>query len=299
MTGSRRPFPDGNSPQRATTSAIHSRPHRESPANTGRTASLCTRFCTFPYGLGALEFRDFRAERRACDGRRGWRWRRRFAGLSRRKEGWRRPRIRWVSSPSGRGALMTLAVALHRGVAAVCQVPTSLAGLLSLLAPCFYATDVSDVQHAGGRVRRARPRLHGDGDAAGRRAGRRVASQPRARLLRAAALGPRRARAGAAGLPGVGVRQGAARRSAWPSTTRCSGARGGACGARTTCTTAPSRRAPGAARAGATAGSSSCSSSSFRAWAAGRSGCRSCSGCSGPRTTRIPTGRRSPSWPGR
>jgi hypothetical protein len=28
-------------------------------------------------------------------------------------------------------------VALHRGVAAVCQVPTSLAGLLSLLAPCF------------------------------------------------------------------------------------------------------------------------------------------------------------------
>ena len=32
---------------------------------------------------------------------------------------------------------MTLAVALHRGVAAVCQVPTSLAGLLSLLAPCF------------------------------------------------------------------------------------------------------------------------------------------------------------------
>jgi DDE superfamily endonuclease len=32
---------------------------------------------------------------------------------------------------------MTLAGALHRGVAAVCQVPTSLAGLLSLLAPCF------------------------------------------------------------------------------------------------------------------------------------------------------------------
>src|SRR6266545_6323006 len=33
--------------------------------------------------------------------------------------------------------MRTLAVALHRGVAAVCQVPTSLAGLLSLLAPCF------------------------------------------------------------------------------------------------------------------------------------------------------------------
>ena len=30
-----------------------------------------------------------------------------------------------------------MAVALHRGVAAVCQVPSSLAGLLSLLAPCF------------------------------------------------------------------------------------------------------------------------------------------------------------------
>jgi hypothetical protein len=32
---------------------------------------------------------------------------------------------------------MTLAVALHRGVAAVCQVPTSLAALLSLLRGCF------------------------------------------------------------------------------------------------------------------------------------------------------------------
>jgi len=32
---------------------------------------------------------------------------------------------------------MTLAVALHRGVAAVCQVPSSLAGLLSLLSGCF------------------------------------------------------------------------------------------------------------------------------------------------------------------
>jgi DDE superfamily endonuclease len=32
---------------------------------------------------------------------------------------------------------VTLAVALSPGVAAVCQVPTSLAGLLSLLAPCF------------------------------------------------------------------------------------------------------------------------------------------------------------------
>ena len=53
---------------------------------------------------------------------------------------------------------MTLAVALHRGVAAVCQVPTSLAGLLSLLAPCFTNSIFSiDVQHAGGQVSRSDP----------------------------------------------------------------------------------------------------------------------------------------------
>ncbi|MCA1699372.1 MAG: transposase, partial [Actinobacteria bacterium] len=50
---------------------------------------------------------------------------------------------------------------------------------------------------------------------------------------------------------------------------RCSGAQGGACGARTTSTTAPNQKARGGGRAGATAGSSSCSSSRCRAWAAG------------------------------
>ena len=78
------------------------------------------------------------------------------------------------------------------------------------------ATDVSDVQHAVGRVRRPDPRLHGHGDAAGGRAGRVLASQPRARLLRPPALGPRRARSGAAGLPGHGVRQGG-----HPDPSRC------------------------------------------------------------------------------
>jgi len=50
---------------------------------------------------------------------------------------------------------------------------------------------------------------------------------------------------------------------------------------------------------GATAGWWSCSSSSCRAWAAGRSGCRSCSDSSDPRTTRIQAARHSPSWPER
>ena len=38
---------------------------------------------------------------------------------------------------TGRGALRALPWPAHRGVAAVCQVPSSLAGVLSLLAPCF------------------------------------------------------------------------------------------------------------------------------------------------------------------
>lgn len=48
----------------------------------------------------------------------------------------------WVFKPIGPRPLVTLAVALHRGAAAVCQVPTSLAGLLSLLA-VLHATIVS------------------------------------------------------------------------------------------------------------------------------------------------------------
>ena len=52
-------------------------------------------------------------------------------------------------------------------------------------------------------------------------------------------------------------------RPLWLSMTRCSGARGGMFGARTTCTTVLNPRAPDAARGGGTAGSSSCSSWTF------------------------------------
>src|SRR6266540_5082563 len=53
MAGSRRPVPDGNSPQRATTSAIHNPANGENPANKEKNGRLCTRLCTYPYALGA------------------------------------------------------------------------------------------------------------------------------------------------------------------------------------------------------------------------------------------------------
>src|SRR5665213_1032292 len=51
--------------------------------------------------------------------------------------------------------------------------------------------------------------------------------------------------------------------------TRCSGARAGGCGARTTCTTVPNRRARDAGRAGETVGWWSCSSWTWSGWAVG------------------------------
>jgi hypothetical protein len=53
MSSSRRPGPDGNSPQRATTSAIHSLADGENAAIKDNIGRLCTRLCTYPYALGA------------------------------------------------------------------------------------------------------------------------------------------------------------------------------------------------------------------------------------------------------
>ena len=63
----------------------------------------------------------------------------------------------------------------------------------------LHRTHVPDVQHVDGRVHRPHPREHRHRDAARRRAGRGVASQPRARLLRLPPLGARRARPAAPG----------------------------------------------------------------------------------------------------
>ena len=169
------------------------------------------------------------------------------------------------------------------------QVPSSLAGLLSLLARMLHAANVSRRSAClwSGSVARVRDcTVTGMLQAAGL-AGEWHHSRAHDFFARAA-LGSRSARAGAAGLPGVDVREDAARRSAWLLMTRCSGARAAWCGARTTCTTARNPRARDGARGGGTAGSWSCSSWSLNASAAGRSGCRSCSGCSAPRTSTHP-----------
>ena len=104
------------------------------------------------------------------------------------------------------------------------QVPTSLAGLLSLLAPCFtqptFQTFSMLLVGFVGRVRDCTV----TGMLQACWVGGGVASQPRARLLRPPALGSRRAGAGAAGLPGHACSSRRARRSVSPLTTPCSGA---------------------------------------------------------------------------
>src|SRR5450755_2881030 len=107
-----------------------------------------------------------------------------------------------VAFPSGGVA----AVLPGGGVAAVLQVSHFARRAAFPACARVHATDVSDVQHVDGRDDRPGAGLHRDRDAAGRRFGRGVASQPRARLLRDPQLRSRSARVVAGGLPGDGVR---------------------------------------------------------------------------------------------
>ena len=168
------------------------------------------------------------------------------------------------------------------------QVPTSLAGLLSLLAPCFTQPSLQTfgmlVVGFVGRVRDCT--VTGMLEAAGL-AGEWHHSRAHDFFAR------RRWQPDELGvrlldfLVSVFVSAGAPLRLAVDDTLFGRSGRQ-ACGARTTCTTARSPKGPGGARAGATAGSSSSWSWSLTVSAVGRSGCRSCSGCSGPEDDQHP-----------
>jgi hypothetical protein len=76
-------------------------------------------------------FGVFGAWSRSCDGWRGWRVRRSSVRLSRAKEGWRRPRIRWATSPSAAGRSERSRGLLTGGSPPCVRFPLRLAGCWS------------------------------------------------------------------------------------------------------------------------------------------------------------------------
>ena len=209
----------------------------------------CSSFGIFGVSEGAVGY-----------GWRGSRARRRFRGPEQAKGGVAAtPNRGGCQSPSGRGAVMTLAVALHRGSPPCLRFPLRLPGCCPAGAALLRNRRCRAIRHAGvGSSAASRDcTVTGMLEAAGRPAS--GIRQPRARLLRAPALATRRVGLGSA-RTSWSRRSSQGRRAAAPGRRRHAVRllRAAACGpADTTCTTARSPRGPGGARAAATAGSSS------------------------------------------